>query len=117
VRLPDERGEAEAPVVADPGPVIRAVVADLRAGVVKELIAARFHACVAALVADLADLSRARTGLDVVALGGGVFQNAVLLGAGQRALTERGFTVLRPRLLPPNDGGIALGQLLIAASG
>ncbi|WP_078876719.1 carbamoyltransferase HypF [Streptomyces sp. 150FB] len=117
VRLPDERGDVEAPVVADPGPVIRAVVADLRAGVVKEVIAARFHACVAALVADLAEIARGRTGLDVVALGGGVFQNAVLLGAGQRALTERGFTVLRPRLLPPNDGGIALGQLLIAASG
>jgi hydrogenase maturation protein HypF len=52
-----------------------------------------------------------------VALGGGVFQNAVLLEATQRALTERGFTVLRPHLLPPNDGGIALGQLMIAASG
>ncbi|MFB6950654.1 carbamoyltransferase HypF [Streptomyces niveus] len=105
------------PVVADAAPVIRAVVADVRAGVPPELIAARFHAAVAALTVDLAELFRHRTGLGVVALGGGVFQNAVLLEETQRALREKDFTVLRPRLLPPNDGGIALGQLLVAASG
>ncbi|MEV3931754.1 carbamoyltransferase HypF [Streptomyces sp. NPDC049944] len=104
------------PAVADAAPVIRAVVADLRAHVPPEEIAAHFHACVATLVADLADLCRQRSGLERVALGGGVFQNAVLLEAVQHVLTERRFTVLRPRLLPPNDGGIALGQLLIAAS-
>jgi hydrogenase maturation protein HypF len=109
--------EVGEPAVADPGPVIRAVVADVRAGVRTELIAARFHASVAVLIADLAEVCRVQTGLDVVALGGGVFQNAVLLAEAQRTLTGRGFTVLRPRLLPPNDGGIALGQLLIAASG
>ncbi|MFE3738185.1 carbamoyltransferase HypF [Streptomyces sp. NPDC059134] len=105
------------PVLADPGPVIRAVVSDVRAGVAPELIAARFHTAVAGLTADLADLCRTRTGLGVVALGGGVFQNAVLLDTTQRALEERDFTVLRPRLLPPNDGGLAFGQLLVAASG
>lgn len=105
------------PVVADPGPVVRAVVSDVRAGAPAEQIAARFHACVAALTVTLAGLARERTGLGVVALGGGVFQNAVLLEAAQRGLEAADFTVLRPRLLPPNDGGIALGQLLIAASG
>lgn len=105
------------PVVADAAPVIRAVVADVRAGVPPELIAARFHTAVAALTVDLAELFRHRTGLGVVALGGGVFQNAVLLEETQRALREKDFTALRPRLLPPNDGGIALGQLLVAASG
>ncbi|MGW8572637.1 carbamoyltransferase HypF [Streptomyces niveus] len=105
------------PVVADAAPVIRAVVADVRAGVPPELIAARFHTAVAALTVDLAELFRHRTGLGVVALGGGVFQNAVLLEETQRALRAKDFTVLRPRLLPPNDGGIALGQLLVAASG
>ncbi|WP_405754068.1 carbamoyltransferase HypF [Streptomyces sp. NBC_01411] len=105
------------PLVADPGPVVRAVVSDVRAGVPAELIAARFHACVAALTVSLAELARARTGLGVVALGGGVFQNAVLLGAVQHGLEAADFRVLRPRLLPSNDGGIALGQLLIAASG
>ncbi|WP_405620718.1 carbamoyltransferase HypF [Streptomyces sp. NBC_01508] len=105
------------PVVADPGPVIRAVVADVRTGVPPELIAARFHAAVTALTVDLAELCRHRTGLGVVALGGGVFQNAVLLESTQRALRAKDFTVLRPVLLPPNDGGIAFGQLLVAASG
>ncbi|WP_405776201.1 carbamoyltransferase HypF [Streptomyces sp. NBC_00859] len=103
--------------VADPAPVVRAVVSDVRAGVPAELVAARFHGAVAALTVALADLVRVRTGLGVVALGGGVFQNAVLLESVQRSLEASDFTVLRPRLLPPNDGGIALGQLLIAASG
>lgn len=110
-------GAGEEAAVADPGPVVRAVVSDVRAGVPATLIAARFHASVAALVTELAELSRTSTGLGTVALGGGVFQNAVLLEATQRGLRQRGFTVLRPRLLPPNDGGIALGQLVIAASG
>ncbi|MFI9628999.1 carbamoyltransferase HypF [Streptomyces sp. NPDC052042] len=104
------------PVVADPGPVVRAVVSDVRAGVPAELVAARFHTAVALLVADLAELCRKRTGIGVVALGGGVFQNAVLLEAARSALSARDFTVLRPRLLPPNDGGLAFGQLLVAAS-
>jgi hydrogenase maturation protein HypF len=110
-------GPAGEPLVADPGPVIRAVVADLRAGTGRERMAARFHAAVVALITDLAEDCRALTGLERVALGGGVFQNAVLLEAAQLTLTSRGFTVLRPQRLPPNDGGLALGQLLIAASG
>jgi hydrogenase maturation protein HypF len=108
---------ADAPTVADPGPVVRAAAHDVQAGVPAALVAARFHAAVVALVADLAERVRERTGLGVVALGGGVFQNALLIGGAHRALTDRGFTVLRPRLLPPNDGGIALGQILVGASG
>jgi hydrogenase maturation protein HypF len=72
---------------------------------------------VADLIGALAELCREQTGLDVVALGGGVFQNVRLIGAAERGLRERGFTVLRPRLLPPNDGGIAIGQLVVGASG
>lgn len=109
--------DGAAPAVADPGPVIRAVAADVLAGVPAPLVAARFHAAVTSLVTDLAGLCREQTGLDVVALGGGVFQNTLLIDTVQHALRERGFTVLRPRLLPPNDGGIALGQLVVGASG
>ena len=104
------------PLVADPAGLVRAVVADLRAGVPVAEVAAVFHVTIATLIADLAGLARDRTGLRTVALGGGVFQNAVLLEAAERLLADRGFTVLRPRLLPPNDGGIALGQLLISAA-
>jgi hydrogenase maturation protein HypF len=111
------RTPASGPFVADPAPLIRAVVADVRAGVPAAVIGATFHAAVAVLIADLAELCREQTGLGVVALGGGVFQNALLLADAGRQLTERGFTVLRPHQLPPNDGGIALGQLLIGAAG
>jgi hydrogenase maturation protein HypF len=97
--------------------VIRAVVDDVRAGVPASTISARFHDCVARLIVDLAELAREQTGLTTVVLGGGVFQNALLLDSACSALTEGGFTVLCPRLLPPNDGGIALGQILVGASG
>ncbi len=112
-------GLAERPsgaMVADAAPVIRAVVDDVRAGQDPALVAARFHAGVAALVAELCTRERERTGLDVVALGGGVFANALLLDASIRLLEADGFTVLRPRLLPPNDGGIALGQILVGSA-
>jgi hydrogenase maturation protein HypF len=106
---------AGTPVVADPGPVVRAVVDDVRRGTPPAVVAARFHAGVAALVVELARSVRTRTGLDVVALGGGVFSNALLLAASVRLLERDGFAVLRPRLLPPNDGSIALGQILVGA--
>jgi hydrogenase maturation protein HypF len=111
------RAGAGEPVVADPGPVIRDICSDLRAGEAAETVAARFHVAVVTLVVDLATSCRELTGIDVVALGGGVFQNALLIGSAERSLAEAGFTVLRPRLLPANDGGIALGQILVAAAG
>jgi len=104
------------PVIADPGPVISAVASDVLAREPISLVALRFHTAVSDLIADLAERCREQTGLERVALGGGVFQNALLLDQAQHTLTDRGFTVLRPRLLPPNDGGIALGQILVGAS-
>ena len=107
----------EQPATADAAPVIRAVVADARAGVGAAAISARFHSAVTTLIVELAALAHEQTGLDIVVLGGGVFQNSLLLDAACAALMVEGFTVLRPRLLPPNDGGIALGQILVGASG
>ena len=57
---------------------------------------------------------RSRMGLETVALSGGVFQNHLLLRLCDEALQQRGFTVLRHSLVPPNDGGIALGQAIYA---
>jgi hydrogenase maturation protein HypF len=99
----------------DPAPVLTAVVDDVGAGVRAGVIGARFHAAIAGLVADLATDSAA--GTDTVALSGGVFQNALLLDASSTALSRKGFTVITHRWVPPNDGGIALGQLLIGNSG
>jgi len=109
--------ESRYPVDVDVSAVIRAVVADVRAGLATAEIAARFHAWVADLIVALAERARAEAALEVVALGGGVFQNVVLLEAAQARLAERGFQVLCPNRLPPNDGGLALGQLLISAFG
>ncbi|SFL05493.1 carbamoyltransferase HypF [Geodermatophilus ruber] len=101
---------------ADPGPVVRAVADDVRAGVPPAVVAARFHAALADLVRRLAGDVCRDTGCDVVGLTGGVFQNAVLLSAAGRGLREDGLTVLRHRVVPPNDGGLALGQVLVAGS-
>jgi hydrogenase maturation protein HypF len=90
-------------------------VEDLRRRLPAAEIAARFHCAVAILVERLALQAREQTGIEVVALGGGVFANSVLLGTSVRLLESQGFTVLRPRLLPPNDGGIALGQILVGS--
>ncbi|WP_433301493.1 carbamoyltransferase HypF [Actinoplanes sp. CA-030573] len=106
----------DGPDVADAGPVIRQIARDVLGGVPSPEIAARFHAGVAALIVALAERAREQTGIDVVALGGGVFQNALLVAMAVRDLAEQGFTTLRPRLLPPNDGGLALGQLVIGSS-
>jgi hydrogenase maturation protein HypF len=107
----------EGPVVADAAPVVRAVVADLRAGVPTAVIGARFHAAVAALVVELAMTTRAATGISTVALSGGVFANALLLSMTRTTLRHHDFTVLCHRHVPPNDGGLALGQLLVASAG
>ncbi len=101
--------------VVDPGPVLAAVVDDLRSGVGPGTIGARFHAAVIDLGVDLALRARADTGRSTVALSGGVFQNAILLHGLCRGLRDEGFEVLRHRRVPPNDGGISLGQLLAAA--
>ncbi|MFF4658765.1 carbamoyltransferase HypF [Streptomyces sp. NPDC001381] len=102
-------------VRADPAPVLAAVVRDLRAGHAPALVAARFHRGVTGLVHRMCAAARERHGLDTVALTGGVFANTLLSSACATALREDGFTVLRHRLVPPNDGGLALGQLIVAA--
>ncbi|WP_354637841.1 carbamoyltransferase HypF [Kitasatospora camelliae] len=109
-----DRGAGQ-PLLADPAPVLAAIVADLRAGAPAGLVAARFHAAVAELVRRLCGLARERYGPLPAALTGGVFANAVLASACARLLRADDFTVLRHRRVPPNDGGLALGQLMVAA--
>ncbi|CCB71597.1 carbamoyltransferase HypF [Streptantibioticus cattleyicolor] len=109
------REATSAAIGLDAAPVVRAVVADLRAGVPAPVIAARFHRAVAAAVETVAVRAREETGAAVVALTGGVFANALLDEECARRLTAAGFPVLRHRRVPPTDGGIALGQLVVAA--
>ena len=103
------------PAVIDPGPVLAMVVGDLRTGVPAGVIGARFHRAVADLIVDLTDTESVAT--QTVALSGGVFQNALLLRLTLAGLRDKGFDVITHRHVPPNDGGIALGQLLVGNSG
>lgn len=95
--------------------LVRAVVADLQRGVATPVIAARFHNGVARIVLDGCRVLRRRSGRDTVALSGGVFQNATLLDRAAALLESDGFRVLTHRQVPANDGGISLGQVVVAA--
>lgn len=77
-------------------------------------LAADFHAMLASSVAAGCRAAREATGLSTAALSGGVFQNRLLLHLVTTQLEESGFTVLRHHLIPPNDGGLALGQAVHA---
>ncbi|WP_458248374.1 carbamoyltransferase HypF [Streptomyces sp. MAI_2237] len=99
----------------DPAPVLGALVADLRRGAPVPLLAARFHRGVARAVAEICRRARRDTGAATVALSGGVFANALLEEECTRLLAQDGFAVLRHGEVPPNDGGLALGQLVVAA--
>jgi len=98
------------PAVLDWEPILRGVLADCDAGVSVGVIAARFHRSLVHLLLDTCSFAPE---LPVV-LAGGCFQNAWLLEHLVRALEQRGRTVWWPHRLPPNDGAIAVGQLLAA---
>ena len=105
-----------APFVIAGTDLVRAAVDDLRAGVPAGRIATRFHRGMAQAVVAACAHARARTGLDTVALSGGVFQNVTLTGMIGAGLAAADFTVLTHRRVPPNDGGISLGQVAVAAA-
>ena len=84
------------------------------AGVSPCALARFFHAVMAQLITAGALRCREMTGLECCALSGGVFQNTLLLELVSKALEKNGFNILRHRLVPPNDGGIALGQAAVA---
>jgi hydrogenase maturation protein HypF len=102
------------PVEIDAAPVVRAAVADVKRGVSGAIISTRFHGAVADMVLRLGLWLRENEGINTVALSGGVFQNVALLELTSLRLKADGFAVLTHRAVPPNDGGLALGQALIA---
>jgi len=80
------------------------------------LAGSRLHTTLATVILDLCRRLRACEGLTTVALSGGVFQNRLLTDLCEQALTEDGFVVLTHALVPTNDGGISLGQAVVAGS-
>ncbi len=102
------------PLVLDTVQLVSALVAQRRHGVPVDLLAASFHERLARGIADACVHLGAKLDAQRVALSGGVFQNALLVQLAREALEARTLRVLTHRLVPPNDGGLALGQAAIA---
>lgn len=96
-------------------PLLKAIVEDLKAGRGPREISAVFHTTLAQMVVEMCEGMREETGLKAVALSGGCFQNRALLGLTLDPLSERGFQVLLHRRVPCNDGGLSLGQAVVAS--
>lgn len=99
----------------DPDPIIRAIVEDLKARVPKPLISGKFHRTIAEAILEVARKVRAERGLKEVVLSGGCFQNMLLLELSVSLLGAHGFSVFVNHKVPPNDGGISLGQAYYAS--
>jgi hydrogenase maturation protein HypF len=106
--------EEEGKLIISHIPIIRGIVADLLNGVDRGIISRRFHNTLVRLFTDACIGLRERRKLNRVALSGGVFQNVFLLEELERTLGEMGFEVYTHGTVPTNDGGISLGQAMVA---
>ena len=116
---PFELGKYEFEIESEninPAPLIRSVVQDLRNSLPVSRIAARFHNGVAEMTLQICRNIRNQSGISEVALSGGVWQNLTLLKATLSYLRADGFQIYSHKLVPPNDGGVALGQAVVAAT-
>ena len=107
--------EYSEPLQIDLRPAIRRIVHDLNSGVARPVIAARFHNTIAAVIVEACERIRSSESLDRVCLSGGTFQNIYLLQHTMEDLRKCGFQVFLHSRVPPNDGGISLGQAVVAA--
>jgi hydrogenase maturation protein HypF len=110
------RIEPGPPLVVHGADLVAAVLSDVHAGVATPVVAARFHNGLAAVVTEVCGLIRRDTGLATVALSGGVFQNVLLVERCGTGLEAAGFRVLTHRRVPPNDGGVSLGQAAVCGA-
>ena len=101
-------------LTVDFSPMFRTLVRDVELERDRSELARGFHNTIAAATAEVCDRIRRHSGMDRVVLSGGVFQNKLLTEKILFLLTERDFQVFIQRLVPPNDGGLALGQAIIA---
>lgn len=114
--LCDARHTPDLPAVLPVGPFVRGVLDELRAGTAPDRIAAQFHDSLAAATADLVVAMARQHTVQTVALGGGVFQNLLLLELLVGRLEAAGLRPLVHRAVPTNDGGLCLGQAEVAAA-
>jgi hydrogenase maturation protein HypF len=107
----------ERPMIIDSTEMIRNVVRDLVEGASSSKISGRFHRTIARLIIEICTVIRSGNGLNRVVLSGGVFQNIFLLSLVVEGLRKSNFDVYTHHLVPTNDGGISLGQAVIAYMG
>jgi hydrogenase maturation protein HypF len=96
-------------------PMIKEIVNDIINGVHEGVISAKFHNTVISIIFAAVNEVRQRTGISKVVLSGGTFQNRYLLQETENKLIKENYQVFTPVAIPANDGGIALGQLVIAS--
>ena len=113
---PMDLADEDGALLLDPRPLVAAAVRDLRRGASAALVSARFHMGLADAVAAALVRLRDETGVGTVALAGGVFANDLLLTGIYERLERDRFVVHVPRGLPPGDGGVSLGQVLVASA-
>jgi len=111
---PFELLEENETLIVNPDPIIEAIVEDIKKKEAPFIISARFHNSIASTISGMAQRIREETGLSDIFLTGGVFQNHVLLARVWDILKGDGFRVYIHRKVPPNDGGISLGQAFYA---
>ena len=119
IASPDEKAAYDFPLqdgLILVSPLIAAIVADLRNKIAPGIISARFHTGRATCAVNVSRKIRADNGIRKVALSGGVWQNKTLIKQTITALQSADFAVFWSRKLPVNDGGVALGQALVALS-
>jgi hydrogenase maturation protein HypF len=88
---------------------------DVERGTPKRIVAGRFHRTIAQVILDGCTIIAQETGIKEVALSGGVFQNKLLTEMALELLEKEGFVCHLHGAVPPNDGGISLGQAAVAA--
>jgi hydrogenase maturation protein HypF len=114
--LPARLARVDGVLVYDPRPTLRALLEGVAAGRAVGPLAAAFHETIAEVTRELVAGAAAETGLRLVCLSGGVFQNRRLASTLLRRLGRDGFEVFINRRVPVNDGGISYGQAAIAAA-
>jgi hydrogenase maturation protein HypF len=102
--------------VIDTRPLIRAVSEDVSRGTDPRRIARRFHSTVVEIITETCRAIQKQTALEAVVLSGGVFMNGLLSLEAAQSLRQAAFRVYQHRLVPPNDGGLSLGQLAVAVA-
>lgn len=107
--------EKEEKLVIEYKEIILDILRDMKNGKTASYISAKFHNTVCEATIDCACKIRSKCGIEDIVLGGGVFENAYLLKSMKRGLKKHGFNIYHNMKIPTNDGGIAFGQVVVAA--